>query len=44
MKITNPDMLLQPDCIADNYWHIYKQPKNAWTFEMDLRPYSEKWS
>ena len=44
MKITNRDMLLQPDEIANNYWHIYNQKKNAWTFEMDLRPYTEQWS
>lgn len=44
MKLDKADMLLQPDEIANNYWHIYQQKKNAWTFEMDLRPYSERWS
>lgn len=37
------DALLKPQDIADNYYHIYKQPKSAWTFELDLRPYKEKW-
>lgn len=37
------DALLQPDDIAENYYNLYKQPKSAWTFELDLRPYKEKW-
>jgi len=35
--------LLEPDHIAQNYIHLHKQPKTAWTFELDLRPYIEKW-
>lgn len=38
------DGILNPDHIADNYWHLHKQPRTAWTFEMDLRPYMEAWS
>lgn len=34
--------ILDPDAIADNYWHLHNQPKNAWTHEMDLRPWMEK--
>jgi NAD(P)-dependent dehydrogenase (short-subunit alcohol dehydrogenase family) len=37
------DSLLKPDDIAANYLHLHKQPKSAWTFELDLRPYKEKW-
>eukprot|EP01083_Nonionella_stella_P309176 1093893_1 len=44
MKLDKPDMLLNPDEIADNYWHLYQQQRNAWTFEMDLRPYTEQWT
>jgi NADP-dependent 3-hydroxy acid dehydrogenase YdfG len=33
--------LLQPDTIAEAYSFIHHQPRNAWVFEMDLRPYSE---
>lgn len=35
--------ILSPDDIAANYVHLHKQPRNAWTFELDLRPYKEKW-
>lgn len=38
------DGLLQPDEIADTYYHLSQQHRSAWTFELDLRPYVEKWS
>ncbi len=38
-----PDGMLDPDHIADAYWAMHAQPRDAWTFESDLRPYSEKW-
>ena len=41
--LKDQDGILQPDAIADNYWMLHKQPRSAWTFEMDLRPWSEKW-
>lgn len=37
------DGILNPDHIADNYWHLHSQPRDAWTFELDLRPWMEKW-
>jgi NAD(P)-dependent dehydrogenase (short-subunit alcohol dehydrogenase family) len=36
-------VILDPDHIADNYWHLHRQPRDAWTFELDLRPWSERW-
>jgi len=33
-----PDSLLEPDAIAESYLHILKQPRNAWTWEIELRP------
>jgi NAD(P)-dependent dehydrogenase (short-subunit alcohol dehydrogenase family) len=33
--------ILDPDHIAENYWHLYKQPRDAWTHELDLRPWIE---
>jgi NAD(P)-dependent dehydrogenase (short-subunit alcohol dehydrogenase family) len=35
--------LLEPAAIAEIYWQIHRQPKSAWTFEMDLRPWAEPW-
>lgn len=35
--------ILDPDHIADNYWHLHTQPVDAWTHELDLRPWIEKW-
>ena len=37
------DQLLRPDDIADNYWNLHMQARNAWTHELDLRPWNEKW-
>ncbi len=36
------DTLINPDSIAEVYWQLHKQPRDAWTFEIDLRPYGEK--
>jgi len=35
--------ILVPDEIAKNYVWLYRQKRSAWTFEMDLRPWSETW-
>ena len=37
------DGILDPDHIAENYWHLHSQPRDAWTFEIDLRPWVEHW-
>ena len=37
------DGILNPEHIAENYWHLHRQPRDAWTFELDLRPWMEKW-
>ena len=36
------DGILEPDAIAEMYWVIHKQPRSAWTHEVDLRPWMEK--
>jgi NAD(P)-dependent dehydrogenase (short-subunit alcohol dehydrogenase family) len=38
-----PDSILSPDHIADAYWWLHQQPRDAWTFELDLRPSVERW-
>lgn len=37
------DFFLKPDAIADTVYHIAHQDRSAWTFEIDLRPFGEKW-
>ncbi len=36
------DGILNPDHIADSYWMLHRQPRDAWTHELDLRPWLEK--
>ena len=35
--------ILDPDDIAEAYWQLHRQPRSAWSHEMDLRPWSETW-
>lgn len=35
--------VLDPEAIAENYWNLHVQPRNAWTHELDLRPWIEGW-
>lgn len=37
------DGILNPEHIAENYWYLHSQPRDAWTFELDLRPWNERW-
>ena len=37
------DGILNPDHIAEQYWMLHSQPRDAWTHELDLRPWSENW-
>jgi NAD(P)-dependent dehydrogenase (short-subunit alcohol dehydrogenase family) len=36
------DGILQPEAIAEAYWSVHSQHRSAWTHELDLRPYMEK--
>jgi hypothetical protein len=38
-----PDALMRPEAVADAYWQLYQQPRDAWTFELEIRPFAEKW-
>jgi short-subunit dehydrogenase len=35
--------ILDPAHIADQFWMLHVQPRDAWTFELDLRPWMERW-
>jgi NAD(P)-dependent dehydrogenase (short-subunit alcohol dehydrogenase family) len=36
------DGALEPDAIAEAYWQLHRQPRSAWTHELDLRPFKEE--
>ncbi|HUD52312.1 SDR family oxidoreductase [Parvibaculum sp.] len=38
-----PDQLMNPASIADTYWMLHNQARDAWTHELDIRPYGETW-
>jgi NAD(P)-dependent dehydrogenase (short-subunit alcohol dehydrogenase family) len=38
----SPDSLLDPDAIAETYWHVATQNRSAWTWEVELRPWVER--
>ena len=37
-----PDSRLDPDAIADAFLHLIRQPRSAWSHEIDLRPWTER--
>src|SRR6202008_169737 len=41
--LDDPDLLMPPASVAESYWQLYQQPKSAWTFELEIRPFGEKW-
>ncbi len=41
--LKSEDGILNPDHIADAYWMLHSQPRDAWTHELDLRPWMEAW-
>lgn len=38
-----PGTLMQPASVAETYWMLHAQPRDAWTFELDMRPHGERW-
>jgi NAD(P)-dependent dehydrogenase (short-subunit alcohol dehydrogenase family) len=40
--VDRPDSMLDPDAIASSYWSVLQQPRSAWTWEIELRPWVEK--
>ena len=41
--LDDPDLLMPPASVAASYWQLYQQPRSAWTFELEIRPFGEKW-
>ena len=41
--LKDQDGVLNPEHIADSYWFLHQQPRDAWTHELDLRPWMERW-
>lgn len=41
-KPGEPDSLLSPDAIAETYMHVLKQPRSAWSWEVEVRPWVER--
>ncbi len=37
-----PDSLLDPDAIAETYWHVLQQHRSAWSWEVEIRPWTER--
>ena len=38
-----PDTLMNPVSIGEAYWQLHCQTRDAWTHELDLRPFGEAW-
>jgi NAD(P)-dependent dehydrogenase (short-subunit alcohol dehydrogenase family) len=38
-----PDRLMRPEAVAEAYWALYRQPRDAWSSELEIRPFGEKW-
>ena len=38
-----PDRLMRPESVAEAYWQIYREPRDAWSFEREIRPFAEQW-
>jgi len=39
----DPDRLMRPAAVAEAYWQIHQEPRDAWSFEREIRPFGEKW-
>ena len=42
-QLKERDGIVDPDALAANYVMLHDQPRNAWTFELDVRPWMERW-
>ena len=42
-KAVRLGQLMRPEAVADAYWALHGQPRDAWTFEQEIRPFAETW-
>lgn len=42
-SLLEKDGMVNPRDVGELYWYIHRQPKSAWTHELDLRPWIETW-
>jgi NAD(P)-dependent dehydrogenase (short-subunit alcohol dehydrogenase family) len=38
-----PGRLMRPEAVAEAYWSLHLQSRDAWTFEQEIRPFGETW-
>ena len=43
LEALGKDGALEPDSIAEAFWFLHRQSRDAWTFEIDVRPFKENW-
>ena len=39
----DPGRLMRPSAVAETYWQMYQEPRDAWSFEREIRPFGERW-
>jgi NAD(P)-dependent dehydrogenase (short-subunit alcohol dehydrogenase family) len=39
----DPGRLMRPESVAEAYWQTYREPRDAWSFEREIRPFAERW-
>jgi hypothetical protein len=43
LRNLDPNRLMRPEAVAETYWRLYQQPRDAWSSELEIRPFGEKW-
>jgi NAD(P)-dependent dehydrogenase (short-subunit alcohol dehydrogenase family) len=43
LETLDPGRLMRPEAVAETYWQLYRQPRDAWSSEAEIRPFGEKW-
>jgi NAD(P)-dependent dehydrogenase (short-subunit alcohol dehydrogenase family) len=43
LETLDPGLLMPPASVAESYWQLYQQPRSAWVFEQEIRPFGETW-